>query len=80
MAGTSRHVVPDGKRWKVVAPKASRASSVHRTQAEAEQHAKQIVRNAGGGEAVIHGRDGRIRDSDTVSPGHDPFPPRDQRH
>ncbi|MDP3984720.1 MAG: DUF2188 domain-containing protein [Acidimicrobiia bacterium] len=33
----------------------------------------------GGGEVTIHGRDGRIRDSDTVPPGHDPNPPRDKR-
>ena len=29
---------------------------------------------------TIHGRDGRIRDSDTVAPGRDPFPPRDKKH
>lgn len=34
---------------------------------------------AGGGEVVIHGRNGRIRDSDTVG-RRDPFPPRDTRH
>lgn len=35
--------------------------------------------DSGGGELVTHGTDGKIRDSDTVPPGHDPFPPRDQR-
>jgi hypothetical protein len=29
---------------------------------------------------VIHGRDGRIRDSDTVPPAKDPHPPRDTKH
>ncbi|MFN3256916.1 MAG: DUF2188 domain-containing protein [Ilumatobacter sp.] len=33
-----------------------------------------------GGEVRIHGKDGRIRDSDTVAPGRDPNPPRDTRH
>ncbi|MEV0087368.1 DUF2188 domain-containing protein [Saccharopolyspora sp. NPDC050642] len=29
----------------------------------------------GGGELVIHGTDGTIRDKRTVPPGHDPYPP-----
>ena len=41
---------------------------------------KEILGNDGGGEAVIHGRDGKIRDSDTVPPGNDPMPPRDKKH
>jgi hypothetical protein len=53
---------------------------LHRTQSDAILRATEIVRRAGGGETVIHGRDGRIRDSDTIAPGHDPFPPRDERH
>ena len=76
-----RHIVPneDGG-WDVKAPGARRASSHHNTQAEAEAHAKAILGNIGGGEAVIHGRDGRIRDSDTVAPGNDPHPPTDRKH
>ena len=81
MGRNERHVVrnPDGG-WDVKKPGASRASSHHETQAEAEIRAKDILSNDGGGEAVIHGRDGKIRDSDTVPPGNDPFPPRDTRH
>jgi len=77
----NRHVVPnpDGG-WDVKAPGAGRASTHHNTQAEAEHRAKEIVRNNGGGEVRIHGQDGRIRDSDTVAPGNDPFPPRDTKH
>jgi len=74
-----RHVVSREGGWAVKAPNASRASSTHATQAEAIAAARQVVRNSGGGELVIHGRDGRIRDSDTVSPGRDPFPPRDKK-
>lgn len=69
---------PDG--WAVKKPNADRASAVTRTQAEAERRAKEIVRGEGGGEVTIQGRDGRFRDSDTVAPGNDPFPPRDRRH
>ncbi len=80
-SSNNRHVVPnpDGG-WDVKAPGASRASSHHDTQTQAEQQAKRIVSNAGGGEVRIHGRDGRIRDSDTVAPGRDPNPPRDRKH
>ncbi len=76
-----RHVVPNQQGgWNVRKPGASRSSSHHGTQAEAEARAKEILSRIGGGEAVIHGRDGRIRDSDTVPPGNDPAPPRDTRH
>ena len=77
---SDRHVVPspDGG-WDVVAPDASRASSHHDTQADAIGRAREIVGNVGGGEVVIHGRNGRIRDSDTVAPGNDPYPPRDRK-
>lgn len=75
-----RHVVPNASGgWDVKEPGARRASSHHSTQREAEGRAKEIVENRGGGEVRIHGRDGRIRDSDTVPPGNDPFPPRDRR-
>lgn len=82
MAGKNdRHVVKHPKGgWDVKAPGAKRASAHEKTQAEAEKRAKEIVGNAGGGEAVIHGRDGRIRDKDTVAPGNDPNPPKDTRH
>ncbi|MEO3939411.1 DUF2188 domain-containing protein (plasmid) [Dermatophilaceae bacterium Soc4.6] len=75
-----RHVVPnDQGGWDVEAPGASRASAHTDTQADAIDRAREIVHNAGGGEVVIHGRDGRIRDSDTIAPGHDPHPPRDRK-
>ena len=77
----NRHVVPNPEGgWDVRKPGGSRASSHHQRQSDAERAAKRTVGNAGGGEVRIHGRDGRIRDSDTVPPGHDPNPPRDTRH
>lgn len=76
-----RHVVPSPKGgWDVRKPSAAKASSHHETQAEAEARAKQILARRGGGEVVIHDREGKIRDSDTVPPGRDPFPPKDTRH
>lgn len=77
---SDRHVVPnpDGG-WDVKKPGAERASSHVDTQADAIDRAREIVHNAGGGEVVIHGRDGQIRDSDTVAPGNDPNPPKDTK-
>lgn len=72
----TRH--PEG--WAVRGPGAERASSVHQTQQEAERRAKEIVEGLGGGEVRIQGRNGKWRDSDTVAPGHDPNPPRDNKH
>jgi len=81
MPRNERHVVPNPKGgWDVRAPKASRSSSHHDTQAEAEARAKQILSKNGGGEAIIHDQKGKIRDSDTVMPGNDPCPPKDTSH
>ena len=79
MARNDRFVVKHSDGWAVRAGGARRAAGVYRTQAAAEGAAKRIVKNLGGGEVRIQGRDGRWRDSDTVSPGNDPFPPRDMR-
>ena len=59
---------------------AGRASSVHDTQREAIQSAKDMLGNQGGGELTTKGVDGKIRSKDTISPGRDPFPPRDKEH
>ncbi len=75
-----RYVVKHGDGWAVKAPGASRASVVTTTQKQAEARAKEIVRKQGGGEVRIQGRDGKIRGSDTVKRGRDPFPPRDKKH
>lgn len=71
----SRHVVPHPDGWAVQKPGASRPSAVKPTQADAIDRAKEIVRRSGGGEVRIHRPDGTIRDSDTVAPGNDPYPP-----
>ena len=59
---------------------AGKASSVHKTQREAEQAARQMLGNQGGGELTTKGRDGKIRSKDTNSPGNDPNPPKDKEH
>jgi|GEM_PF-107275 len=78
--GSDRYVVKHGDGWAVKAPGASRVSAIAPTQKQAEARAKEIVKKQGGGEVHVHGRDGKIRDSDTVKKGRDPFPPRDKKH
>ncbi len=79
MPRNERHVVPGENGWDIVKPNAGRSSGHRDTQAEAIERAREIVHNSGGGEVVIHGRDGKIRDSDTIAPGNDPNPPRDRK-
>ena len=75
-----RNVVPNPKGgWDVDAPGASRSSGHFDTQRQAIDRGREILHNASGGELRIHGRDGQIRDSDTIAPGNDPFPPRDTK-
>lgn len=80
MPDKDRYVVRHPRGWAVKKPGAERASNVHSTQSAAERRAKDIVSNLGGGEVRIQGRGGKFRDSDTVAPGNDPFPPRDKKH
>ncbi len=80
MGKNDRYVTRHPEGWSVQKPGAERASSVHDTQHEAEQRAKEIVGNPGGGEVRIQDRHGRWRDSDTVPSGNDPNPPRDRRY
>jgi hypothetical protein len=58
---------------------ADRASGLHPTQGDALNQARENLKNQGGGELTIMGRDHVIRGKDTVAPGRDPFPPRDKR-
>ena len=57
-----------------------KASSLHNTQKEAEEAARRMLENQGGGELITKGLDGKIRSKDTIAPGNDPFPPRDTEH
>ncbi|MEW8090730.1 MAG: DUF2188 domain-containing protein [Candidatus Thiodiazotropha endolucinida] len=59
---------------------ADKASSLHDTQKEAIDAARDMLRNQGGGELITKGRDGRIRSKDTIPPGNDPSPPIDTEH
>ena len=59
---------------------AGKASSVHKTQRDAENAARQMLEHQGGGELVTKGLDGKIRSKDTIPPAKDPNPPKDREH
>jgi len=59
---------------------ADKASSLHPTQAAANQAAREMLKNQGGGELTTQGIHGRIVSKDTIAPGNDPLPPRDKEH
>ena len=79
MADNDRYVVKHPRGWAVKEGGNPEPESVHHGQSDAERFAKETVRHLGRGEVRIQDRRGRWRDSDTVPPGHDPFPPRDTK-
>jgi hypothetical protein len=70
---------PDGS-WANKRNDADKASSLHHTQREADDAARRILHNQGGGELITKGLDGKIRSKDTIAPGNDPHPPVDKEH
>jgi len=61
----------DGK-WVNEKHEAGKASTLHDTQEEAYEAAKEMIHNQGGGEISIKGLDGKIREKNTIAPGNDP--------
>jgi DNA-binding transcriptional regulator YiaG len=75
VGGKNIHTIPRDGGWVNVRPDGDRASSVHRTQAEAIERGREIAQNAGV-KHVVHGTNGRIRDSNSY--GNDPHPPKER--
>jgi Uncharacterized protein conserved in bacteria (DUF2188) len=73
MSKKDQHVVPHDRGWAVRGEGNSRASSVHGTQAQAIEAARQTAINQKT-EVLIHGRNGQIRARDSF--GSDPYPPK----
>ena len=67
--GKNQHVVSVGDRWAGKEEGAAEPFAVFKTQSEAWEKAKSIARKERS-EALLHGRDGRIRERNTY--GHDP--------
>jgi uncharacterized protein YdaT len=70
------HVVQRPNGWATLKEGASRVGSIQPTQSKAIERARDQAQRERV-EVVIHGRDGKIRDSDSY--GKDPFPPRDTK-
>jgi len=73
MTGKNQHVVPHQGQWAVKGAGNQRATSVHDTQQQAIDAARDLARKQQA-EVVIHRPDGRIRDKDSY--GNDPYPPK----
>jgi Uncharacterized protein conserved in bacteria (DUF2188) len=63
--------------WAVIGEGDARASSLHDTQHDATEEARQLAMKQES-ELVIHDRYNRIRDKDSFGP--DPDPPHDRKH
>lgn len=70
----NQHVVRRGEDWGVLGEGNQRDTSHHDTQKEAEEVAKEIAENQGGN-VIIHGRDGKIRERNTYGKP-DYYPPK----
>jgi len=70
---------PDGT-WVNQRNDADRASSLHDTQQDAVNAARDMLKNQGGGELIVNGINQKIRSKDTIPPGNDPCPPKDTEH
>ena len=73
MTKKNQHVVPHSDGWAVKGAGNTRATSVHGTQRDAIEAARDITRNQRS-EMLIHGENGRIRERNTY--GDDPNPPK----
>jgi len=74
--GKNQHVVPYQGKWAVRGEGNEKVTSIHDTQAEAIQRAREIAINQRS-EVVIHRPDGTIRDKDSY--GKEPCPPKDKK-
>ncbi|MCF7965333.1 MAG: DUF2188 domain-containing protein [Methylobacter tundripaludum] len=73
MSKKNQHVVPHGNDWAVKGAGNSKATSVHPTQKEAINRAREIAQNQKS-ELLIHGENGRIREKSSY--GNDQYPPK----
>lgn len=79
MSKNDRSVFRRDGEWINKRDDSARASSVHDTQRAAENAAREMLKNQGGGELKTMGRDGTIRSKDTIARP-DPNPPKDREH
>jgi len=66
------HVVPHEKGWAIKKPHAKRASKVCKTQNEAWEKGKEQAKKEGNTESILHGKNGKIRETNTYHRKDDP--------
>jgi hypothetical protein len=66
-------VVRQSSAWVLRKSGSAQASRAYKTQREAVAAARRLIKEADGGEIIVHGRDGRIRGVDTYALGGDSF-------
>ncbi len=71
---------PEDGKWVNKKVSSDKATSLHDRQIDAEAAAKENLKNQGGGELTLQGRNGKIRSKDTIAPGNDPCPPKDKEN
>lgn len=70
----------DDGQWVNKKNSSDKASSLHSTQKEAEQAARRMLNNQGGGELITKSVNGKIRSKDTIGGGNDPRSIKDTEH
>jgi len=70
----------DDNKWINKRNDSNRVSSVHDTQKDGKDSAREMLQNQGGGELTIKGVDGKFRSKESVPPGNDLNPPKDTEH
>jgi hypothetical protein len=76
MNENDRMVYKKDKLWVNKKNTSKKASSVHKTQKEAIESAREMLKNQGGGELSIKNKKSIIRDKRTIAPGNDLYPPK----
>lgn len=79
MAKNNYWVSPDPNGWRTRKEGAARASGIFDTQKQAEDFARNIMKNNSGGELITQSQHGLIRSKDTIN-SFDPNPPKDLEH
>ena len=75
---SDRYVTKRPNGWAVKGPGALRASKVYKNQEDAIAAADRIVKNQGGGEVNIQGKNRKFRRKKTMPQGNDSCPPKDK--
>lgn len=70
MSAINFHISPEGFFWKVSLNGIQQM--LYGTQSEAYDYARRTAQMMGGGEVSIHGKDGRVREKNTIYPANDP--------